>query len=71
MLTSLKTNFIKKTEFVLSELVVLGSVEQDIQVTIFSETLILESVNPQYDDRLFIEFPEKYMYTTCCVQILL
>ena len=44
----------------------------------FSEALILESVNPQYDERLFIEFPEKYkycfecqnknkiLYTTCC-----
>ena len=36
----------------------------------FSEALILESVNPQYDKRLFIEFPEKYKFTTCCVQIL-
>ena len=36
----------------------------------FSEALILESVNPQYDERLFIEFPEKYKFTTCCVQIL-
>ena len=26
----------------------------------FSEALILGSVNPQYDKRLFIEFPEKY-----------
>ena len=25
-----------------------------------SEALILESVNPQYDERLFIESPEKY-----------
>ena len=25
-----------------------------------SEALILESVNPQYDERLFIEFPPKY-----------
>ena len=33
-----------------------------------SETLILESVNPQYDERLFIEFQEKYKFTTCCVQ---
>ena len=32
-----------------------------------SEALILESVNPQYDERLFIEFPEKYKFTTCCV----
>ena len=36
----------------------------------FSEALILESVNPQYDERLFIEFPEKYKFTTCCLQIL-
>ena len=35
-----------------------------------SETLILESVNPQYDERLFIEFQEKYKFTTCCVQKL-
>ena len=33
-----------------------------------SEALILESVNPHYDKRLFIEFPEKYKVTTCCVQ---
>ena len=26
-----------------------------------SEVLILELVNPQYDERLSIEFPEKYM----------
>ena len=26
----------------------------------FSEALILASVNPQYDKRLFIEFPPKY-----------
>ena len=36
----------------------------------FSEALILESVNPQYDERLFIEFLEKCKFTTCCVQIL-
>ena len=36
----------------------------------FSDALILESVNPQYDERLFIEFPEKYNFTTCCVQKL-
>ena len=36
-----------------------------------SEALILESVNPQYDERLFIEFPKKYknkkqfLYSTC------
>ena len=35
-----------------------------------SEALILVSTNPQYDERLFIEFPEKYKFTTCCVQIL-
>ena len=36
----------------------------------FSEALILASVNPQYDERLFIEFQEKYKLTTCCVQKL-
>jgi hypothetical protein len=36
----------------------------------FSKALILASVNPQYDKRLFIEFPEKYKFTTCCVQKL-
>ena len=35
-----------------------------------SEALILKSVNPQYDKRLFIEFPEKFKFTTCRVQIL-
>ena len=35
-----------------------------------SEALILESINLQYDERLFIEFPEKYKFRTCCVQIL-
>ena len=35
-----------------------------------SKALILESVNPQYDKRLSIQFPEKYKFTTCCVQIL-
>ena len=33
----------------------------------FSEALILASVNPQYDKRLFIEFLKKYMFRTCCV----
>ena len=28
----------------------------------FSEALIVESVNPQYDKRLFIEFLEKYKF---------
>ena len=32
--------------------------------------LILESLNPQYDERLFIEFPEKYKFTTYYVQIV-
>ena len=27
--------------------------------------LILESVNSQYDKRLFIQFPEKYKFTYC------
>ena len=36
----------------------------------FSDALILAPVNPQYDERLFIEFQEKYKFTTCCVQIL-
>ena len=36
----------------------------------FSEALIPESDKPQYDKRLFIEFPKKYKFTTCCVQIL-
>ena len=29
-----------------------------------SEALILESVNPQYDERLFIELQEKYKFRT-------
>ena len=33
-----------------------------------SEALIFESVNPHYDKRLFIEFPGKNKFTTCCVQ---
>ena len=35
-----------------------------------SEVLILESVNPQYDERLFLELQEKYKFRTGCVQIL-
>ena len=35
-----------------------------------SEALIFESFNPQYDDRLFIESPEKYKFRTRYVQIL-
>ena len=34
-----------------------------------SEALILESVNPQYDMGLFIEFHEKYKFRTRCVSI--
>ena len=36
----------------------------------FSEAPILASVNPQYDKRLFIEFPEKYKFTSCWLLIL-
>ena len=35
-----------------------------------SEVFIFESVNPQYDEILFIELKEKYKFRTCCVQIL-
>ena len=35
-----------------------------------SEALILETVNPQYDERLFIKFHEKYKLKTRCVQKL-
>ena len=35
-----------------------------------SEAFILESVNPQYDERLFIKFHEKYKLKTRCVQKL-
>ena len=35
-----------------------------------SEALIFQSVNPQCDERLFIESPKKYKFRTCCVQIL-
>ena len=36
----------------------------------FSEALIVASVNPQHDERLFNEFQETYKLTTRCVQIL-
>ena len=36
----------------------------------FSEALIVESVNPQYDKRFFMDFQEKYKLTTWCVQKL-
>ena len=32
-----------------------------------SEALIIESVNPQYDERLFIELQEKYKLRTCVI----
>ena len=35
-----------------------------------SKALILESVNPQYDERLFIDFQEKCKFTKMCVQKL-
>ena len=35
-----------------------------------SEAFIFESVNPQYNERLFIQFPEKYKFRTCCLQKL-
>ena len=35
----------------------------------FSEALIFASTNPQYDDRLFIEFPEKYMFTNIVLNV--
>ena len=49
-----------------------GSSESDDEVTGKSclEALILALVNPQYDNRLFIEFPEKYKFRTCCVRKL-
>ena len=36
----------------------------------FSKALILSSVNPQYDERFFIELQEKHNMRTCCVQKL-
>jgi len=36
----------------------------------FSEALILAPIKPQYDERLFIEFQERYKFATCCVQIM-
>ena len=36
----------------------------------FSEALILASLNPQYEERLFIELQEKYKFRTCWVQKL-
>ena len=36
----------------------------------FSKALILASVNPQYDERFFIELQEKHNMRTCCVQKL-
>ena len=38
----------------------------------FSEALILESVNPQYDKELFIEFPQKIqVQNKLCTNIVL
>ena len=37
----------------------------------FSEALILAPVNPQCNERLLIEFQEKYKFKTYCVQTLL
>ena len=34
------------------------------------EALIFESLNPQYDERLFIDFPKKYKFRTYCVQVV-
>ena len=41
-----------------------------VQVYFFQKLSFFESVNPQLDKRLFIEFPEKYKLTTCYGQIL-
>ena len=35
----------------------------------FTEALTLESVNPKYDERLFIEFPENYNFTKCVLNV--
>ena len=35
----------------------------------FSEALILESINPQYDERLFIEFPENMLCTNIVLNV--
>jgi hypothetical protein len=45
--------------------------KNSLQLKPFSEDLILASVNPKYDKRLFIEFPPKYKFRTCCIQILI
>ena len=38
----------------------------------FSEALIFEPVNPQYDERLFIEFPQKIqVQNMLCTNIVL
>ena len=36
-----------------------------------SEALIFESVNPQYDERLFIESPQKIKVQNMCTNIVL
>ena len=35
-----------------------------------SEAFIIASINPLYDNRLFIELQEKYKFSTCCVHNL-
>ena len=54
-------------EALMSKLELLQNEHEKIQSVTgksFSETLILESVNQQYDKRLFIEFLEKYKFRT-------
>ena len=45
-----------------------------VVLVVVSEALILESVNPQYDDRLFIDlrlqYEKKCKFRICCVQRL-
>ena len=37
----------------------------------FTKALIFATINPKFDDRLFLEFPssvkENYKFSTCCV----
>ena len=40
-----------------------------INSTKANTALILESGNPQYDERLFIQLQEKYKFRAYCVQI--
>ena len=34
-----------------------------LQVIFFSEGLILESINPKYNNRLFVEYAQKFSFT--------